>query len=115
MTAIRLAAPSDAEAVKAFMKTPGIAMYSPKTIQRMVCGDNEGRKPYIIGLAFVNENIVGIAIVSSKSRTLSLLHVLPEFRNMGIGKMLLDATAPEQYLIKRSSVGYFWKVLGCHQ
>ena len=85
--------------------------YSKKTIRRMVCGDNEGRKPYSITLAFDGEKIIGIAIVSSKSKTLSLLFVSPEYRGNCIGAQLFTAANPRQILMKRSAIGYFHKIV----
>lgn len=108
---IRNAAPDDVEDIIEFIDSSGMVFHSKVTIRRMVCGGEGGRKPYIIGLAIEDNVIVGIAIVSSKSKTLSLLYVKPEYRGKSLGEQLLDLTSPKQFLIKRDSIGYFYKVL----
>jgi hypothetical protein len=107
---IRLATKDDVENIINFVDKSGMVFHSKETIRRMVLGDNEGRKPYIIGLALVEGNIIGVSIVSAKSKTLSLLFVSVDFRKYGIGKELLKLTSPKQILLKIESLGYFCKV-----
>ena len=78
----------------------------------MVLGDDEGRKPYDIFLSKDSRQIIGIAIVSSKSKTLSLLFVAPEYRKKGIGKELYKISNPKQILMKRKAIPYFAKLEG---
>ena len=94
-------------------KDSELFFYSKKTIRRMVLGDDEGRKPYDIFLTKVQGQIVGIAIVSSKSKTLSLLFVSPEYRKNGIGKDLYNVANPKQILAKRKAIPYFAMLEGC--
>lgn len=107
---IRYATPDDVDDIISFIDSSGMVFHSKTTIRRMVCGGDSGRKPYIIGLAIEDDVIVGISIVSSKSRTLSLLYVNPKYRGKSLGKKLLDLTNPKQLLIKRDAIGYFFKV-----
>lgn len=108
MVVIRLATKEDVDEIISFIDRSGMVFHSKATIRRMVCGDSS-RRPYFIGLA-VDSGIVGISIVSAKSKTLSLLYVLPEYRGRGIGRELLHFTAPKQILLKVDALGYFNKV-----
>ena len=107
---IRLAVKEDVENIVDYVDKSGMVFHSKGTVMRMVCGDNEGRKPYVIGLALYQNEIMGIAIVSAKSKTLSLLFVSEDYRKYGVGQRLLEITSPKQLLIKIDSLGYFCKV-----
>ena len=96
-------------------KDKELFFYSRATIKRMICGDDEGRKPYDITLAQHNNEIIGIAIVSSKSKTLSLLFVSPEHRKNGVGSRLYKIANPKQILAKRSALCYFAKLEKCKE
>ena len=112
------ATPDDIDDISTYLdryKDRELFFYSKKTIRRMVCGDDEGRKPYSITLARSGTEIIGIAIVSSKSKTLSLLFVSPEWRSRGIGKRLSEVANPDQILAKRSAIGFFASVEGLGQ
>jgi len=105
-----LAVKDDVEKIVNYIDNSGMVFHSKGAIRRMVCGDDKGRKPYIIGLALYQDGIIGIAIVSSKSKTLSLLFVSRDYRKYGVGQRLLEITSPKQLLIKLESLEYFYKV-----
>lgn len=106
--------PLDIDAISQFLdKEKELFFYSKTTIKRMVLGDDEGRKPYDIFLEKIDNKIVGIAIVSSKSKTLSLLFVSPEYRKQGIGAALFQLANPKQILMKRNAIPYFAQLCGC--
>jgi hypothetical protein len=107
---LRLANKEDVEKVIEYVDKSGMIFHSKSTIRRMVCGDNKGRKPYIIGLGLYQDEIIGIAIVSAKSKTLSLLFVSEDYRKYGVGQKLLEITNPKQLLLKVESLGYFYNV-----
>jgi hypothetical protein len=107
---VRLAMMDDVEKIVNYIDKSGMVFHSKGTVRRMVCGDNEGRKPYVIGLGLYQDEIIGIAIVSVKSKTLSLLFVSEDFRKYGLGQRLLEMTKPKQLLLKIESLGYFCKV-----
>lgn len=86
--------------------------HTRKTVERMVCGGDNGRRPYTILLATYDTDIVGIAIVSSKSKTLSLLYVSPEYRGNGIGRTLYKMSSPKQILVKKEATPYFAMIEG---
>ena len=106
----RLASKDDCENIVDYIDNTGMVFHSKGTVRRMVCGDDKGRKPYTIGLALYQDEIIGIAIVSSKSKTLSLLFVSEDYRKYGVGRRLLEITSPQQLLIKLESLEYFYKV-----
>lgn len=115
MITISHCAPNDIDDVIQFFdarKDGDLFFYSKATIRRMVLGDSEGRKPYSITLAKCGSDIVGIAIVSSKSKTLSLLFVDSKHRKKGIGRKLYFEARPRQILMKESAIGYFAKIAG---
>ena len=102
--------PDDVDDVIRFLDKEKPLFYSKATVRRILCGDNEGRKPYDVFINRSNGEINGIAIVSSKSKTLSLLFVSESSRKQGIARALYEMANPKQLLIKRGAIGYFAKI-----
>ena len=102
---------SDVGNVVAFLYENKLKFHTRKTIHRMICGGEGNRKPYRVLVAVEGSEIVGIAITSFKSRTLSLLFVAPSFRKCGVGKELCLRSEPLQILSTIAAIPYFAKVL----
>lgn len=94
-----------------FLYNNELKFYSEKTINRILHGGDNGRKPYIVYLAKNRcGSIVGISITSVGSKTMSLLFVKPSCRGNGIGRELYRISKPQQILLKRDALAFFSKV-----